>query len=128
MGQVFHHHKHLLLLLKIRLLMMRPSYKNKNKTNGGVRLLEGLAVASGVEAISFVDCSMHCTYSATVQEACLGQPVSWYSAAAATEQDPPQYDVVAQPYVDDAVESRENNRYRVHFGENDDLVDGSALH
>ena len=43
------------------------------------------------------------------------------------EQDPRQSDVVAPPRVDGAVESQENNRDHIHFGENDDLVDGSAL-
>src|SRR3954464_15559633 len=43
------------------------------------------------------------------------------------EQDPPQSDVVAPPQVDDAVESQENNCDRIHFGEDDELVDGSTL-
>ena len=43
------------------------------------------------------------------------------------EQDPPQSDVVAPPQVDDAVESQENNRDRIHFREDNELVDGSAL-
>src|SRR3954463_4669057 len=43
------------------------------------------------------------------------------------EQDPPQSDVVAPPHVVDAVESQENNRNHIHFGEDDELVDGSAL-
>jgi len=43
------------------------------------------------------------------------------------EQDPPQSNVVTSPLVDDAEESQENNRDRIHFGEDDELVDGSAL-
>src|SRR3954467_3558607 len=43
------------------------------------------------------------------------------------EQDPPQSDVVTSPPVDDAEESQENNLDRIHFGEDDELVDGSAL-
>ena len=43
------------------------------------------------------------------------------------EQDPPQSDVVAQPQVDDVVEPHEDNRDRVHFGDDDDIVDGSSL-
>src|SRR4051812_2515433 len=43
------------------------------------------------------------------------------------EQDPPQSDVVAQPLVDDAVESHEDNRDCIHFGVNDDIVDDSTL-
>src|SRR3954468_17721462 len=43
------------------------------------------------------------------------------------EQDPPQSYVVTTPLVDDAEESQENNQDRIHFGEDDELVDGSAL-
>ena len=43
------------------------------------------------------------------------------------EQDPPQSDVVSQPQVDDVVEPHEDNRDRIHFGDNDDIVDGSSL-
>src|SRR4051812_20897535 len=43
------------------------------------------------------------------------------------EQDHPQSDVVTPPQVNDAVESQENNRDHIHFGEDDELVDGSAL-
>ena len=43
------------------------------------------------------------------------------------EQDPPQSDVVTPPQVDDVEESQENNHVRIHFGEDDELVDGSAL-
>src|SRR3954463_3976393 len=43
------------------------------------------------------------------------------------EQDPPQSDVVTSPQIDDAEESQENNRDLIHFGEDDELVDGSAL-
>jgi len=35
--------------------------------------------------------------------------------------------VVAQPQIDDAGEPHEANRDRIHFGENDDIVDGSSL-
>src|SRR4051812_35223799 len=43
------------------------------------------------------------------------------------EQDPSQYDVVTSPQIDDAEESQEHNRDRIHFGVDDKLVDGSAL-
>src|SRR4051812_45433611 len=43
------------------------------------------------------------------------------------EQDPPQSNVVTTPQVYDAEESQENNHDCIHFGEDDELVDGSTL-
>lgn len=75
-------HTHMICILDISALFTQS---HTIIGNGSVRPQDALAVAWGVSSISFVNCSMHCSYSATVTEGCLGWPGALPNPAATTD-------------------------------------------